>query len=234
MTLMEVSCSDEVSPSQTYSGFFVDSEGGLMTDFYQVPDTTILVLNASNVPCEYTETTEEVSCGDSPTYLRNSYLLIIYDKNAVLTIGTGSHKFEYYADKTTRAWNYYPGEYILNKTGFEKYQKLKDVYKAIVVKDNINFTTKIAFMRKVDDKDEIAFVKYGPFTHTEYGPKRSQGIELPASIKEYKLSMSREDEYNLKLTEEEVEYKFNTQDRNLKQLKPSYKNIGQLSLINQQ
>ncbi len=232
MTLMAVSCSDEVNPAQTYKGFFVESEGGLISDFFQEPDTLILVLNASNVPCEYAETIEEVPCGDSPTYLRNTYILTISDNSAVLTIGTGAQKFGYYADKTVRSWNYYPGEYILNKTGYEEYHRLLEVYKAIVMKDNINFTTKIAFVRKVGDKDEIAFVKYGPFTYTEYGPKRSQEIEIPASIKEYHLSVSKEDEYNLKLTGEEIEYKFHIQERCLIQTKPYYKNIGQLSPTN--
>ncbi len=232
MTLMTVSCSDDITPSETYKGFFVDSEGGLIYDFYQEPDTVILVLNASNIPCEYTETTEEVPCGDTPIYLRNTYILTISDKTAVLTIGTGAQKFDYFADKTMREWNYYPGEYNLNKTGYEEYLKLSDVYKAIVVKDNIKFTTKIAFMRKVGDTDEIAFVRYGPFTYTEYGPKRTQWVELPASIKEYHLRISKEDEYNLKLTGDNVEYKFNIQERNLIQTKPSYKIIGQLSPTN--
>lgn len=192
----------------------------------------ILVLNASNIPCDYTVATEEVPCGDTPTYLRNTYILTISDDNAVLTIGTGAHKYEHLADKTTRAWHYYPGEYILNKTGYEEYQKLTDVYKAIVVKDNINFTTKIAFMRKVEDKDEVAFVRYGPFKYTEYGPKHTQEIEIPASIKEYQLRVSKEDEYNLKLTGDNVEYKFHIQERNLIQTMPFYKNIGQLSPTN--
>lgn len=232
MTLLAVSCSDEVSISETYKGFFVDSEGGLTSDFFQEPDTVLLVLNASNIPCEYTEISEEVPCGDTPTYLRNTYILTISDKTAVLAIGTGAQKYDYFADKTMRKWNYYPGEYNLNKTGYEEYQRLSDVNKAIVVKDNMKFTTKIAFMRKVGDKDEVAFVRYGPFTYTEYGPKRRQEIELPASIKEYHLSVSKEDEYNLKLTGDDVEYKFHIQERYLIQIKPSYKNIGQLSPTN--
>ena len=66
-SLFVSACSDdESSPWETYKGYFTESEGGMMYDFFQEPDTTVLVLNASNVPCDSTETIEEVPCGDSP------------------------------------------------------------------------------------------------------------------------------------------------------------------------
>lgn len=232
ITLLAVSCNDNIEPSETFKGYFVDSEGGMWHGYYQEPDTVLLVLNASNVPCDSTKTVDEVPCGDTPTYLGNTYILTLSDRTAVLTIGTTAEKYDYVADKTVRTWDYYPGEYNLDKTGYEECQRLKDVYKAIVVKDNLKFTTKIAFMRKVGDKDEVAFVKYGPFTHTEYGPRRMQHIELPASIKEHHLIVSKNDEYNWILSGEDVEYRFHIQDLDLIQTKPTYKDIGKLSSTN--
>lgn len=232
MALLAESCSDDVSPSETYQGFFVDSEGGMWYGYYQEPDTVLLVLNASNVPCDSTKTVEEVPCGDTPIYFGNTYILTLTDKTAVLTIGTTAEKYDYVADKTVREWNYYEGEYDLNKTGYEEFKKLSGVHKAIVVKDHLNFTTKITFMRKVGDKDEVAFVKFGPFTYTEYGPRRMQYIKLPSSIKEHHLSVSKNDEYNWCLTGEEVEYRFHVIEGDLIQTKPLYKNIGKLSPTN--
>ncbi|WP_289192479.1 hypothetical protein, partial [Xylanibacter rodentium] len=232
MALLVASCSDDVSPSETYKGYFVDSEGGMRYDYYQEPDTVLLVLKASNVPCDSTKTVEEVPCGDTPVYLGNTYILSLSDKTAVLTIGTSAEKYDYVADKTVRRWDFHEGEYNLNKAGYEEYKMLSGVYKAIVVKDHVNFTTKIAFMRKVEDKDELAFVKNGPFMHTEYGPKRMQHIELPASVKECHLSVSKTDEYNWTLTGEDVEYRFHIQELDLIQTKQSYKIIGKLSPTN--
>ena len=232
MTFLTVSCSDDVSPSETYKGFFVGSEGGMQYDYYQEPDTLLLVLNASNVPCDSIKTVEEVPCGDTPTYLSNTYILTLSDKIAVLTIGTGAEKYDYVADKTVRRWDYHEGEYNLDKTGYEEYRMLTGVYKVVIVKDHVNFTTKMAFIRKIGDKDEVAFVKNGSFTHTEYGPKRMQHIELPPSVNEYSLTVSKEDEYNWILTGEGVEYRFHIQECDLTQTKPSYKYIGRLSPTN--
>lgn len=232
MALLSVSCSDDVSPSDTFKGFFVDSEGGMKYDYFQEPDTVLLVLNSSKVPCDSIITVEEVPCGDTPIYLGNTYILTLSEKNAKLTIGTSAEKYDYVADKTVRRWNYRPGEYKLNLTGYEDYKMLEGVYKVVVVKDHVNFTKKMAFIRKVGDKDELAFVKNGPFTHTEYGPKRMQHTEFPASVKEYNLSVSKTDEYNWTLTGEDVEYLFHTQEWDLVQTKPSYKIIGKLSPTN--
>lgn len=232
MAFWAVSCSDDVGSSESFKGYFVDSEGGMRYDYYQEPDTVLLVLNASKVPCDSTVTVEEVPCGDTPIYFGSTYVLTLSDKTAVLTIGTGAEKYDYVADKTVRRWDYHAGEYNLNNTGYEEYKMLSGVYKAIVVKDHVNFTTKIAFMRKVGDRDEVAFVKYGPFSHTEYGPKRMQQIELPSSIKEYHLTVSKNDEYNWTLTGEDVEYLFHIQEWDLIQTKPSYKIIGKLSPTN--
>lgn len=232
MALLTASCSDEVAPSETYKGFFTDTEGGMRYDYYQEPDTVVLVLNASNVPCDSTETVEEVPCGDTPIYLRKTYILTLSDKSAVLTIGTGAEKYDYMADKKVRKWSYHPGEYPLNTAGYESYKMLMGVYKAVVVEDHLNFTKKIAFMRKVGDKDEVAFVSNGNFTHIEYGPKRMQQVEFPASVMENRLSVSKEDEYNWILTGEDVAYRFNIQELELTQTIPTYKYIGKLSPTN--
>ena len=232
MVLLAVSCSDDVSPSDTFKGYFVDSEGGMGYNYYQEPDTVLLVLNSSKVPCDSIVTVEEVPCGDSPVYLGKTYILSISDQTAVLTIGTSAYKYDYVADKTVREWDYHSGEYELNLTGYEDYKMLEGVYKVVVVKDHMHFTTKLAFFRKVGDKDELAFVKNGTFTYTKFGPKRMQHIELPASVKEYNLSVSKTDEYNWTLIGEDVEYMFHIQERNLIQTKPTYKIIGELSSTN--
>ena len=232
MAFMAVSCSDDVTSSETYKGYFVDSEGGMIYDFYQEPDTVLLALNASNVPCDSTVTVEEVPCGDTPIYFGNTYILTLSDNTAVMTIGTSAEKYDYVADKTVRTWNYRPGEYNLNLKGYEDFNMLDGVYKVIVMENHMNFTTKMAFMRKVGDKDELALVKEGPFTHTEYGPKRMQQIDLPASITEYHLIVSKIDEYNWILIGEDVEYRFHIQEHDLIQTKPYYKIIGKLSPTN--
>ena len=233
MTLLAVSCNNNIEPSETFKGYFVDSEGGLWYGYYQEPDTVLLVLNASNVPCDSTKVVEEVPCGDTPTYLGNTYILTLSDRTAVLTIGTTAEKYDYVADKTVRTWNYHEGEYYLDKTGYEEFDRLKGVYKAIIEKDNLNSSTKMTFLRKVEDKDEIAFVKFGPFTYTEYGSRRMQHIELPASIKKHHLIVSKNDEYNWILSGEDIEYRFHIQEGDLIQTKPTYKNIGKLSSTNE-
>lgn len=232
MALLAVSCSDDISLSDTFKGYFVDSEGGMRYDYYQEPDTVLLVLNSSKIPCDSIVTVEEVPCGDTPIYLGNTYILTLSEKNAKLTIGTSAEKYDYVADKTVRKWDYHSGEYKLNLTGYEDYKMLEGVYKVVVVKDHVNFTTKLAFIRKVGVKDELAFVKNGPFTHTEYGPKRTQHTEFPTSVKEYNLNVLKTDEYNWTLTGENVEYMFHIQEWDLIQTKPSYKIIGKLSPTN--
>ena len=233
MTLLAVSCNNNIEPSETFKGYFVDSEGGMWHGYYQEPDTVLLVLNASNVPCDSTKIVEEVPCGDTPTYLGNTYILTLSDRTAVLTIGTTAEKYDYVADKTVRTWSYHEGEYYLDKTGYEEFDRLKGVYKTIIEKDNLNSSTKMTFLRKVEDKDEIAFVKFGPFTYTEYGSRRMQQIELPASIKKHHLIVSKNDEYNWILSGEDIEYRFHIQEGDLIQTKPTYKNIGKLSSTNE-
>lgn len=232
MALLAVSCSDDVSLSESYEGYFNEAEGGINYMYYQEPDTMVLILNASKVPCDSTEVVEEVPFGESPLFIGKSYVLNLSENNATLTIEKSASKCDYVADKRVRKWHYHEGEYILNTTGYENFQICKDVYKAIVVHDHAKFKSYIGFFRKNGDKDELAFISDATFTHTEFGNKREQSIEIPASVEDQHLIVSHEDEYNLILSGENVEYRFHIQEHELIQTKPNYKVIGKLSLTN--
>lgn len=225
-----MSCSNDVMSSYTYEGFFNETEGGIDYMYGEKPDTVLLILNASKVPCDSTETVEEVPYGESPLFIGKSYVLNLSGNHATLTIEKSASKYDYVADKRVRQWHYHVGEYILNTTGYEDYQSCKDVYKAIVVHDHMEFKSYIGFFRKNGDKDELAFRSYATFTHTEYGPKRVKTIEFPASVEEQQLIVSKDDEYNWILTGKDVTYLFKFQEQELIQTAPSYKYIGRLSL----
>lgn len=227
-SFLMMSCSDDITPSDTYQGYFNESVGGMSYDLYQEPDTTVLILNASKVACDSTETIEEVPYGDSPLFISKSYSLELSKVQATLTIKTSPQKYDYVTDKRTRKWYYKPGKYELNTNGYEQFKMFDGVNKAVVWKDHVNFKTKIAFIRNIDDKDELAFVSDGVFTHTEYGIVRMKQIEIPASVEEHKMRVSKENELYLYLSDEEVEYRFHTQEWELTQTKPFYKYIGKL------
>lgn len=221
---LTTACSNDDSALwTTYRGYFTESEGGMIYDFFQEPDTTVLVLNASDVPCDYTETVEEVSCGDTPVYMGKTYTLSLSDTRAQLSIGSAAHKYNYVADKRTRTWSYHPGEYSINLTGYEKCKKMANVFKAVVYRNHLTFKKQIRFYRKNGDKEELAFVANGDFSYVEYGPKRMHKVDIPASIEAYDLAVSKEDEYNWILTGEETAYRFHVQERLLIQTKPVYK-----------
>lgn len=228
MAFLMMSCSNDITPSYTYEGYFNEVEGSINYMYYQEPDTTVLILNASKVPCDSTETIEEVPFGESPLFVGKSYVLNLSGNHATLTIEKSASKSDYVADKRVRRWHYREGEYILNTTGYENYQMCKDVYKAIVVHDHMKFKSYIGFFRKNGDKDELAFRSDATFTHTEFGPKREKTIEIQASVEEQHLIVSKEDEYNWILSGEGVAYMFRIQEHDLIQIKPSYKYIGKL------
>ncbi len=230
MAFLMMSCSNDVVPSYTFEGYFNESEGGMNYGYYQEPDTTVLILNASNVSCDFTETVEEVPFGESPLFIGRRYILNFSGNHATLTIGTSSSKSDYVADKRVSKWHYLEGEYILDTTGFENYEMCKGVYKAIVAHDHMKFKSFIEFFRKNGDKDELAFVSDATFTHTEFGPKREKTIEFPASVEEQQLIVSKDDEYNWILTGKDITYLFKFQEQELIQTAPSYKYIGRLSL----
>lgn len=231
MAFLMMSCSNDVTPSYTYEGFFNETDGGGMNYMYgEKPDTVMLILNASKVSCDSTETVEEVPYGESPLYIGKSYVLNLSENHATLNIEKSASKYDYVADKRVRQWHYRVGEYTINTTGYEDFQSCKDVYKAIVVHDHMKFKSYIGFFRKNGDKDELAFRSDATFTHTEYGPKRAKTVEMPASVEEQYLTVSKEDEYNWILTGEDVAYRFHIQNLELIQTSPSYKYIGKLFL----
>ncbi len=230
MAFLMMSCSDDVTTSYAYEGYFNEAEGGINYMYYQEPDTTVLILNASNVPCDSTETIEEVPFGESPLFTGKSYVLNLSDNHATLTIEKSASKSDYTADKRVRKWHYHVGEYILNTTGYENYEMCKGVYKAIVAHDHMKFKSFIGFFRKNGDKDELAFVSDATFTHTEFGRIREKPLEIPASVEEQQLIVSKDDEYNWILTGKDITYLFKFQEQELIQTAPSYKYIGRLSL----
>ena len=228
--LITIGCTDDTAPSETYRGYFTETEGGMRYDFYQEPDTTVLILNNSKVPCDSTETIEEVPCGDTPIYMGKTYILTLSDTHATLTIGIASQKYDYVSDKRTRQWHYHPGEYDIDLTGYEKYKRMTNVHKAVISTNPMTFKTNISFLRKDGEKEELAFVSNANFTYVEYGPKRMHKVDLPASVEEQNLIVSKDSEYFWTLKGDDVEYQFHIQERQLIQTKPVYKNIGTLSL----
>ena len=218
MALVSVSCTDDVESKGPFEGSSEEVVDVFKPDFYQAPDTTVLILNASKVPCDSAETVVKIPCSNTPVKRHSAYQLSFSDGNTSLFITTRLGLYDYTADKTVRTWEYHPGEYLLNTTGYEDCAKFADVYKAIVKNDNLDFNNQIYFIRKNGDKDEVAFVTDAGFSHIKISnlKKAGDGIIHPvppeAELKAYecKVTTQKGDKHQWIIPINEEEYRFNT------------------------
>lgn len=228
MALVSVSCSDDVESKGPYEGSATHLVEVISPDFYQAPDTTVLILNASKVSCDSAETVEKVPCSSTPVERHSSYQLSFSDGTTNLLIATRLGQYDYTVDKKVRTWGYHPGEYMLNTAGYEKCAKFANVYKAIIKKDNLAFNNQIYFIRKNGDKDEVAFVTDAGFTHIEiYNIKETGNINLGVSNDEFKVygctvTTRKEGKHHWIIPCGEEEYRFNGKTYDFEQTKPEY------------
>ena len=228
MALVSMSCSDDVESKGPYEGSATHLVEVISPDFYQAPDTTVLILNASKVSCDSAETVEKVPCSSTPIERYSAYQLSFSDGTTNLLIATRLGQYDYTADKKVRTWVYHHGEYMLNTAGYEKCAKFANVYKAIIKKDNLAFNNQIYFIRKNGDKDEVAFVTDAGFTHIEiYNIKETGNINLGVSNDEFKVygctvTTRKEGKHHWIIPCGEEEYRFNGKTYDFEQTKPEY------------